>query len=140
VNADVDILLIEINWLMRCGDLDVDVTVAGVKAREPGYEPPNCKGRGQLDPQSVLHGPLTETLRLNLDVIECRTQHARQRGPFRRRLDAPAQAGDERHAKPGFQLVHMAADCALGDEQLFGCPGQAAVPHRRLEGTQRVQR
>jgi hypothetical protein len=60
--------------------------------------------------------------------------------PRLREGHAPVVALEQRQAEPRLQHLHVPAHRAVGDVQLVRRPGEAAVPGRRLEGLQGVER
>ena len=69
-------------------------------------------------------------------IAQPRQQHARRFGE----LQAAAPTLEQAAGEVFFQSAHMPTDRTLGDRQLFGGAGEGALPRRRLEGAQGIQR
>ncbi len=54
--------------------------------------------------------------------------------------EPPGQALEERDAEVPFELLHLMADCRLGDAELDGCAREAEQTRCDLERPQRGQR
>ena len=57
-----------------------------------------------------------------------------------RELEMRALAHEQARAKVVLELGHVAADRAMGDEELARCGRHALVARRGLEGAQRIER
>ena len=74
-----------------------------------------------------------------LDLLE-RGRETRQQRPARFGEDEPVlRPGKQRHAQRILEVANLPADCAVGDAELAGGAGHAAVPRCRLECAQGIQ-
>ena len=51
-----------------------------------------------------------------------------------------ADAFEQQNTELAFKILDLTADSALGDRQLFSCPGKRAVASCRFKGTQGIKR
>jgi hypothetical protein len=78
--------------------------------------------------------------RAELDLVECALEDPEVRRSLRRELDTALRAPEEFCAQPFLQSRHVAADRALGHEELLRGAREARVAGGGFERTQRVQR
>jgi hypothetical protein len=130
IDADIDILAVEVGVGVRGGDLHVDLRVEGVEADEPRHQPAHGEGRRQFQPQPVLVGAALELRGSRFEQIERALGDIEEQLPLWRELDATVNAREQLHLQPLLEAGDMAADRALRDAQLVSRTREAAISGR----------
>ena len=77
--------------------------------------------------------------RAGLDDIECRSHCWKQRGSRLGQLNSAIEASKQRNTEMTFERFDLAADCAVGQVQLFGRRAEAHLPRSNFESRERLE-
>ncbi|MCY1231745.1 hypothetical protein D9M72_442050 [compost metagenome] len=110
------------------------------KIRQARDQPLGGKGGHHRQLQCVAHGAAGGNFqRVALQVVQVPADARGVFAPSIGQLQAPAHAGEQRHAQALLQLRHLPPHRAVRQRQLCRGAGKAAQPCRSLEGLQRAQ-
>ena len=139
-DGNVDAVRFEIGRLHRCGDPDVDLRIELHETIEAGHEPFDGEAGCRADDQNVVLPEAIQALDGLSHGFEGRMNAGIDQAGRFGQFDGPRATVKQLQAEPVFESANLMAQRCRRDMQLPGGLGEAEVPRRGLESSQRVQR
>ena len=139
MDADVDILAVKIDRLMRRRNLHINMAIERMKTGQTGHHPANGQSGRQFDPQGIACRLGFQAAGLDVDFIEQLAKHGGIERALARCFNSTTQATAEGQAKPLLKLGHVPADRTLSHAQFTGGFGEAAIAGCGFKSPERIQ-
>ena len=136
---EVGIVEVQILGAPHRGDLDVDVAVDGIEARQPGHQPLDREAGQDLQPQPTRIDRFDGVADGRLDAVEQIGQSHRELAAGLGQLDLAPGLAQQRDAHRRLEQLDLLADRAGRDVQQLGRAADAAGAVNGVEHAQRSE-
>ncbi|MNS89764.1 hypothetical protein D3C72_1237870 [compost metagenome] len=136
IDRQIDAIAVQIDVLVACHDVEIDLGMQARKIREPWHQPALGDGGAGVDGQGTGQLLVLDLQDLLIDELQRRLECPEDPLPLRRQYHLAVKALEQLEAELLFQRTYPVAHRTRAERQLIRRQGKGAMAGRSLEGVQ----